>query len=310
MTDPILNAETEAATENGQSPKTRQPPLNAREEWAEFLRTAVIAVILALVVRSFLYEPFNIPSGSMKPTLEIGDYLFVNKPSYGYSRFSFPFGLAPIEGRIFAHPPKQGDVIVFKLPTNTGIDYIKRLIGMPGDTVQVIDGRLYINHRLIHREPLGLKRVEDGSVTVTMMEYLETLPNGVVHQIYEEGDDRPLDNTPEFTVPAGHYFMMGDNRDNSQDSRVQHLVGFVPYDNLVGRAAFLFFSTNGYASLGEVWKWPMSIRYERLFKSIRPVSPPYELREGEAMDHKKSPEASLTTSPATSPVPTAAKTDE
>lgn len=306
MTDPILNAETEAATENGQSPKTRQPPLNAREEWAEFLRTAVIAVILALVVRSFLYEPFNIPSGSMKPTLEIGDYLFVNKPSYGYSRFSFPFGLAPIEGRIFAHPPKQGDVIVFKLPTNTGIDYIKRLIGMPGDTVQVIDGRLYINHRLIHREPLGLKRVEDGSVTVTMMEYLETLPNGVVHQIYEEGDDRPLDNTPEFTVPAGHYFMMGDNRDNSQDSRVQHLVGFVPYDNLVGRAAFLFFSTNGYASLGEVWKWPMSIRYERLFKSIRPVSPPYELREGEAMDHKKSP----VKSPETSPVPTAAKTDE
>lgn len=302
MTDPILNAETEAATENGQSPKARQPPLNAREEWAEFLRTAVIAVILALVVRSFLYEPFNIPSGSMKPTLEIGDYLFVNKPSYGYSRFSFPFGLAPIEGRIFAHPPKQGDVIVFKLPTNTGIDYIKRLIGMPGDTVQVIDGRLYINHRLIHREPLGLKRVEDGSVTVTMMEYLETLPNGVVHQIYEEGDDRPLDNTPEFTVPAGHYFMMGDNRDNSQDSRVQHLVGFVPYDNLVGRAAFLFFSTNGYASLGEVWKWPMSIRYERLFKSIRPVSPPYELRGAGAMDHKKSPE--------TSPVPTTAKTDE
>lgn len=273
MTDPLANT-------NAESEKAA-PPLNAREEWAEFLRTAVIAVILALVVRSFLYEPFNIPSGSMKPTLEIGDYLFVNKPSYGYSRFSFPFGVAPIDGRIFAHPPKQGDVIVFKLPTNTGIDYIKRLIGMPGDTVQVIDGRLYINHRLVHREPLGLKRVEDGGVTVTMMEYLETLPNGVVHQIYEEGDDRPLDNTPEFTVPEGHYFMMGDNRDNSQDSRVQQLVGFVPYDNLVGRAAFLFFSTNGYASLGEVWKWPMSIRYERLFKSIRPISPP----EAAAMEH-------------------------
>ncbi|MGZ9108442.1 MAG: signal peptidase I [Micavibrio sp.] len=255
--------------------KAAQPPLTPREEWSEFAKTAVIAVVLALLVRTFLYEPFNIPSGSMKPTLEVGDYLFVYKPAYGYSRYSFPFGLAPIaEGRWLGKDLQRGDVVVFKLPTNTGIDYIKRVVGMPGDTVEVIEGRLYINHRLVHREPLGLKRVEENGMTTTMMEYLETLPGGVIHSIYEESDEGPLDNTPEFTVPDGHYFVMGDNRDNSQDSRVQNLVGFVPYENIVGRASFLFFSTNGYANLAEVWKWPWSIRYSRLFNSIEPVRPP------------------------------------
>ena len=257
--------------------KAADVPLTPREEWSEFAKTAVIAVLLALLVRTFLYEPFNIPSGSMKPTLEVGDYLFVYKPAYGYSRYSFPFALAPIqEGRWLAKDPQRGDVIVFKLPTNTSIDYIKRIIGLPGDSIQVIDGRLYINHRLVHREPLGLKRVEENGMTTTMMEYLETLPGGVIHSIYEESDEGPLDNTAEFTVPEGHYFMMGDNRDNSQDSRVQNLVGFVPYENIVGRASFLFFSTNGYANLAEVWKWPWSIRYKRLFKSIEPVRPPEE----------------------------------
>lgn len=251
-----------------------EPPLNAREEWTEFMRTALIAVVLALLVRSFLYEPFNIPSGSMKPTLEVGDYLFVYKPAYGYSRFSFPFGLAPIEGRIMDREPLRGDVVVFKLPTNTGVDYIKRVIGLPGDKVQVVDGRLYINQKLVPRESVGLKRIDENGVTRVMNEYIETLPGGTIHRIYEEGDDRPLDNTPEYTVPEGHYFMMGDNRDNSQDSRVQNMVGFVPYKNLVGRASFLFFSTNGSAHLGEVWKWPQTIRYERLFNSIEPVRSP------------------------------------
>ena len=231
----------------------------------------MIAVVLALLIRTFLYEPFNIPSGSMKPTLEVGDYLFVSKPAYGYSRYSFPFGLAPIEGRVWAKPPERGDVAVFKLPTNPRIDYIKRIVGMPGDTVQVIDGRLYINRQIVPRESVGLKRVdEDGSIVV-MTEYLETLPNGVVHSIYEEGDDHPLDNTPEYTVPDGHYFAMGDNRDNSQDSRVMNHVGFIPYENIVGRASFLFFSTNGSASLAEVWKWPGAIRYSRLLMSVEPV---------------------------------------
>ena len=253
-----------------------RPPLTAKEEWSEFARTAIIAVILALVVRSFLLEPFNIPSSSMKPTLEIGDYLFVSKPAYGYSRYSFPLGLAPIEGRIMAKSPERGDVVVFKLPTNTGIDYIKRIIGMPGDIIQVIEGRLYINPRLIPRQPVGLARVEESGSSMTMMEYLETLPGGVIHRIYEESDDKPLDNTKEFVVPEGHYFMMGDNRDNSQDSRVQNVVGYVPFENIVGRASFLFFSTNGYANLAEIWKWPWSIRYNRLFMSIKPVQGPDE----------------------------------
>lgn len=250
----------------------KQPPLTAREEWSEFGRTAMIAVILALLVRSLLLEPFNIPSGSMKPTLEIGDYLFVSKPTYGYSRYSFPFGILPIEGRINAKDPVRGDVIVFKLPTNPHIDYIKRIIGLPGDTIRVVDGRLYINHRMVHREPLGLKRVEENGVTTTMMQYLETLPNGVIHSIYEEADDRMLDNTPEYVVPADHYFAMGDNRDNSQDSRVQNMVGFIPFENIVGKASFIFFSTNGHARLYELWKWPWSIRYNRLFKVITPAS--------------------------------------
>lgn len=250
----------------------KAPPLNAKEELADFFKTALIAVCLALLIRSFLYEPFNIPSGSMKPTLEVGDYLFVHKPSYGYSRYSFPFGLAPIEGRVWgAKQPQRGDVIVFKLPTNTSVDYIKRVIGMPGDTIQVRGGRLYINGELVQREPLGLRKVEDPMEETTMVEYLETLPGGVVHRIYEESDDEMLDNTPVYNVPEGHFFMMGDNRDNSQDSRVMNSVGFVPFENIVGRADFIFFSTNGNATIFEPWKWPWSIRYNRFFDSIGPV---------------------------------------
>lgn len=264
--------------------KNSEPPLTAQEEWSEFARTAFIAVILALLVRSFFLEPFNIPSGSMKPTLEIGDYLFVSKPAYGYSRYSFPFGIVPIHGRVMAHEPQRGDIIVFKLPTNTGVDYIKRIVGLPGDTVQVITGRLYINGRLVPREPVGLRRVEEGGVTTTMMEYLETLPGGVIHTIYEEADDRMLDDTKKYVVPEGHYFAMGDNRDNSQDSRVENVVGFIPFENIVGRASFIFFSTNGYANLIEIWKWPQSIRYKRLFRSIKPIHAPEKSAPGAGAD--------------------------
>lgn len=252
------------------------PPMTAQEEWMEFLKTAALAVVLALLIRSFGLEPFNIPSSSMKPTLEIGDYLFVNKPAYGYSRYSFPFGLVPIEGRAWTggRTPQRGDVIVFKLPSDTSIDYIKRIVALPGETVQVIDGRLYINHQLVPREPAGLKEIKEDGRPITMMEYIETLPGGVMHRIYEEADDRPLDNTDEYVVPAGHYFAMGDNRDNSQDSRVSSMVGFIPLENIVGRAAFIFFSTNGYANMVEVWKWPWTVRYDRLFERIGPVRPP------------------------------------
>jgi len=250
-----------------------EPPMTAREEWTEFTKTALIAVLLALLIRTFLFEPFNIPSGSMKPTLEIGDYLFVYKPAYGYSRYSFPFGLAPFEGRVWAEDklPERGDVIVFKLPTDPTIDYIKRIVGLPGETVQVREGRLYINDQIVPRENVGMRQLREGAGTATVTEYIETLPGGTMYSIYEETDNHPLDNTEEYLVPPGHYFAMGDNRDNSQDSRVLNLVGYIPLENIVGRASFIFFSTNGYANLAEVWKWPKTIRYERIFQRIGPT---------------------------------------
>lgn len=246
-------------------------PSHADGGWGELFNTALVAIVLALIIRTFFLEPFNIPSGSMRPTLQIGDYLFVSKPAYGYSKYSFPFGMAPIDGRIGpGAEPKRGDVVVFKLPYNTSIDYIKRIVGLPGETIQVIEGELYINRRKVPRESVGLKRIEkDGKVT-SIMEYKQTLPGGAKFSIYEEADDRVLDNTLEYVVPEGHYFMMGDNRDNSQDSRVLDHVGYVPLENIVGRASFLFFSTNGHAKLIEFWKWPWSIRYKRLFSSIGP----------------------------------------
>lgn len=257
--------------ENNKDKSTSQPTLTAKEEIGEFAKTIIIAVALALLIRTFLYEPFNIPSGSMKPTLLIGDYLFVNKPAYGYSRYSFPFGMAPLEGRIWEEAPERGDVIVFKLPSNTYIDYIKRVIGMPGDTVQMRNGRLYLNGDLVPRESLGKKKVWDQyRGEVVMEEFIETLPNGVVHKILEETDDRPLDNTEVFTIPEDHYFMMGDNRDNSVDSRAPNGVGFVPAELLVGKADFIFYSTNGYAGLFEFWKWPWTVRFDRIFDTIKP----------------------------------------
>ena len=251
-------------------PKADTSPEPKTEESAgEFFKTAILAILLAMFIRTFFFEPFNIPSGSMLPTLQIGDYLFVSKTSYGYSKYSFPFGLADFEGRVFEEEPKRGDVIVFKLPSQPSIDYIKRLIGMPGDTIQVQRGRLYINGKMVEREEVGLQRVSTPEgPKENIMEYIETLPNGVMHQIYEESDSEPLDNTREFVVPDGHYFMMGDNRDNSQDSRVQDLVGFVPKENLVGRAQILFFSINETASIFKPWTWFGAIRYNRIFDTI------------------------------------------
>lgn len=250
----------------------KSAPLSAREELTDFFRTALVAVLLALLIRTFLYEPFNIPSGSMKPTLLVGDYLFVNKPAYGYSRYSFPFGLAPLRDRVWDKEPQRGDVVVFKLPTDTHIDYIKRVIGLPGDTIQVRGGRLFINGAMVERQALGMKKIEGGDgEDQPLTEYKETLPGGTIHSIYEESDSEPLDDTPLYTVPEGHYFMMGDNRDNSQDSRVTQMVGFVPYENIVGRADFIFFSTDGSAALFEIWKWPFALRYPRFFRDIDPV---------------------------------------
>ena len=244
---------------------------SAESEWMELFTTAFWAIVVALIIRTFLFEPFNIPSGSMKPNLLIGDYLFVSKYSYGYSRYSLPFGMPLIPGpRVMEHDPHQGDVAVFKLPTDPSTDYIKRVIGLPGDHIQMKLGRLYINGVRVPREQTGVVMDERGDgEEVRMTVYNETLPNGVKHVIFEEGDNGPLDNTVEYVVPQGHYFMMGDNRDNSQDSRVTEQVGPVPLENFVGRAERIFFSTNGYAHFWELWKWPFTVRYTRLLKAVK-----------------------------------------
>ncbi len=239
----------------------------------ETLLTVLYAVVIAIFVRTVAYEPFNIPSGSMVPTLLIGDYLFVSKFSYGYSRYSLPLGLPLIAGRIFFTPPQRGDVAVFKWPKDNSTDYIKRVIGLPGDRIQMKEGRLYINSTMVKRE-----RIEDyvdpdlpPEVNRPVLQYIETLPNGRRHRILESrGDNGDLDNTKEFLVPPDHYFMMGDNRDNSSDSRdPRGDVGYVPVENLVGRAEFLFFSTDGSAHLWEPWKWLFAVRYDRPFEGIR-----------------------------------------
>jgi signal peptidase I len=235
----------------------------------ETVRTIVYAIVIAFVVRTVAFEPFTIPSGSMKPTLLIGDYLFVSKYSYGYSRYSLPLGLPPFHGRLFKQEPHRGDVIVFKKPTGAHEDYIKRLIGLPGDRVQMIHGELYINGQEVPRKQADdyVERESDGS-TARTAEYIESLPGGVDHPILRlpGTDENAANNTPEYVVPADRYFMMGDNRDNSQDSRFDD-VGFVPAENLVGRAEFLFFSADG-AALWEIWRWPWHLRWRRLLSGI------------------------------------------
>ena len=235
----------------------------------ETARTIAYAVVIALAVRTVAYEPFNIPSESMVPTLLVGDYLFVSKYSYGYSRHSLPLSLPLIPGRIFMSEPDRGDIAVFKLPSDNKTDYIKRIVGLPGDRIQVRNGRLFINDKMIER-----RKVEDFVASdplgriVRIPQYLEILPNGREHRILEMSDEEQLDNTPVYTVPQGHYFAMGDNRDNSLDSRVESGVGFVPAENLVGRAEVLFFSTNGSAHFWEFWHWPGAIRFSRFFQSL------------------------------------------
>jgi signal peptidase I len=233
----------------------------------EFIKTIVIAGALALGFRSLLFEPFNIPSGSMIPTLLVGDYLFVSKYSYGYSRYSFPFGMAPFDGRIFETPPERGDVAVFRQPRNESVAFIKRIVGLPGDRIQVVNGVLRINDVAVNRDRKGFATASDGYNVIRFAVYQETLPNGKSYLIQERSDDDLLDNTNVFLVPEGHYFMMGDNRDNSRDSRTTS-VGMVPAENLIGRAERLFFSHNSSAHLWEVWKWPFAIRYGRLGDGI------------------------------------------
>lgn len=240
----------------------------------ETVKTVVYAVLIALFIRTVAYEPFNIPSGSMIPTLLIGDYLFVSKFSYGYSYHSLPLSPRIFSGRLFDAAPERGDVIVFKLPRDNDTDYIKRVIGLPGDRIQVSRGRLYINGIMVKRRQIENYIDERG---ISAPQFVETLPNGRQHRILEvRGDTGDLDNTPEYMVPPGHYFMMGDNRDNSADSRVQKnmagmseaWVGYVPAENFVGRADLLFFSTDGTAGWWRIWRWIPAMRFSRLFQVI------------------------------------------
>ncbi|WP_420565447.1 signal peptidase I [Thalassobaculum sp.] len=233
--------------------------------YGELIRTVVIACAIALGIRTFFYEPFNIPSGSMIPTLLVGDYLFVSKASYGYSRYSLPLSLPLIPGRVLFSEPERGDVAVFKLPSDNSTDYIKRVVGLPGDTIQVKGGILHINGTAVKRRQIEDFQPENGARPVA--QFIETLPNGREHRILELSDSMSADNTPVYHVPAGHYFAMGDNRDNSRDSRFPE-VGPIPEQNLVGRADILFFSHDGDARLWEVWKWPFAIRYGRLLDTI------------------------------------------
>ena len=233
--------------------------------FGETLKVIVQALLLALVIRSFLFQPFSIPSGSMKPTLLVGDYLFVSKFAYGYSRYSFPFSSDLFSGRILSGEPKRGDIAVFRYPPQPKIDYIKRVIGLPGDRIQMIGGVLHINGEPVKRERTGTYRPGDADDEAAQAAiYTETLPNGVTYETLDITPNSISDNTREFLVPEGHYFMMGDNRDNSADSRAN--VGFVPLENFVGRAEMIFFSIGGGASPLEVWKWPTEMRVGRLFE--------------------------------------------
>jgi signal peptidase I len=284
----------------------------------ETVKVIVQALLIALVIRTVLFQPFNIPSGSLIPTLLIGDYLFVSKYSYGYSHYSLPAWFDPspevtpgsrdlqlgfvdipsvasmmemlhippvtLPGRLFASQPKRGDIIVFKLPRDGETDYIKRLIGLPGDKIQVIKGRLYINGTIVERTALPPYSIPDG-FGPPVDHYEETLPGGVKHEIIQIGgeagaqkrpDDGRVDvnNTAVYEVPPGNYFMMGDNRDNSLDSRVppdagQGGVGFVPFENLIGRAEVIFFSVNEGEPAWQVWRWPWTVRWNRLFHPVR-----------------------------------------
>ncbi len=237
--------------------------------FAETVRVIVHALIIAAIIRTFLFQPFNIPSGSMKATLLVGDYLFVSKYTYGYSHYSFPYSPPIFSGRIMASEPQRGDVVVFRLPKDDSVDYIKRVIGLPGDRIQMIDGVLNINGQAVQRQRADdYVETEEGR-TQRVKRWRETLPNGVSYDTLDLVDRGFYDNTDVYTVPAGHFFMMGDNRDNSTDSRVLSQVGYVPFENIIGRAEIIFFSVGEGERAWQVWRWPWSVRWDRLLTIVR-----------------------------------------
>ena len=242
--------------------------MEKEESLLETIKTIILAVVIAVLIRSFLFEPFKIPSSSMYPNLYIGDFLFVSKYTYGYSRHSFPFSFPPFSGRIWSDKPQRGDVVVFKFPKDNRTDFIKRIIGLPGDKIKLENGRFYINGKMVPREK-GEDFVLRNSFghAERYHRYNETLPNNVKHDILEISDEEMEDDFAEVVIPEDNYFVMGDNRDRSDDSRVS--VGFVPFENLVGKARFLFFSYDpDEGAWYKPWTWAKKIRWSRLFNKI------------------------------------------
>lgn len=238
-----------------------------RSELRETIIVIVEALLIALVFRTFLYQPFSIPTASMQPTMMIGDYFVADKFIWGFGPHSFPVAL-PFHFRVFGREPSRGDIAVF-YNEPSGEDYIKRVIGLPGDRIQMRDGRLYINDQEVPRQLVGEGTDTDSyGDTVPVKIYKETLPNGVKHTIQEIGDNLPLDNSGVYHVPPGHYFMMGDNRDRSEDSRVLSAVGYVPAYDLEGKAEARFFSLKDNVPPWEFWLWPTHIRWDRMFQSV------------------------------------------
>ena len=234
----------------------------------ENIKTVIYALIIAIIIRSFFFQPFYIPSSSMEPTLLVGDRLFVSKFTYGYSKHSFPFSPNFSKHRFFYKKPKRGDVVVFKTPSDNRTDYVKTLIGLPGDKIQVKNGILYINNTIVERDSVINSSIKVHNNYLNEFDYVEVLPNGRKHIVRElKGDNSPSDNTIIYTVPENNFFLMGDNRDNSIDSRVLNYVGFVPFENIVGKAEIIFFSIDrNVYGLTKFWKW--KIRFDRIGKLI------------------------------------------
>jgi signal peptidase I len=248
------------------------PPAAASDEssdsWWDLFRILIYALLIALVERTLFFQPYNIPSGSMEDTLLVGDFLFVEKFAYGYSRHSIPYGrFLPSFDRVLVHAPERGDVAVFALPSEPERDFIKRIVGLPGDQVQVVHGVLYLNDRPVPKVRVADYIEDQNGYRHHIARYRETMPNGKSYDVLDAEVDGLNDNTPVYTVPAGHYFMMGDNRDDSDDSR--GIVGYLPAENLVGRAEFKFFSIDDRKTHAwTFWKWPSAIRWGRLFSHI------------------------------------------
>ena len=232
------------------------------------IKAILWALLIAGLIRTFAIEPFKIPSGSMKPNLLVGDFLFVSKWNYGYSRYSFPFGIAPISGKIFEKSPQRGDIIVFKLPGQENINYVKRLLGLPGETIKIVNGEVLLkkeNSKNFEK----IEQLDDGIFfdDQYQTEILQFIENK--YKILNITNNGPLDYTPEYKIPDDKYFFMGDNRDNSSDSRVMSGVGFVPKENLVGKVWFIWLSIDTKFSIIKFWTLPLHVRYDRLFKTVK-----------------------------------------